>query len=145
MYKKLEGYQILKKGGERVHSFEKASFPLKIEYGLARCVELMRRIAIKQNGSTLEQQATCFGHLYTLEWPIKISPIANKTLDQARFEKVSLLPVTDVLLKVLEFLVKETPLLTKLLHKKQEIETWRTLVEYADARITMFSRKRIAG
>ena len=73
----------------------------------------MRGIAIKRNYSTLEQQANRFGHLYTLEWHIKISSIANKTLDQNKFEKVNLLPITDDLLKVRQFLVKEIPLLTK--------------------------------
>ena len=78
----------------------------------------MRGIAIKQNDSTLTQQANRFGHLYTLEWYTKISLIANKTLDQNKFEKVNLLPLTDDLLKVRQFLVKEIPLLTKRLHEK---------------------------
>ena len=74
----------------------------------------------------------------------KISSIANKTLDQKKFEKVNLLPITDDLLKVREFLVKEISLLTKRLHEKQEIETWKTLAEYAGTRITMFHRRRIS-
>ena len=111
--KKLGCYKIIKGDGERVPSFEKASLPLKMGYSLVCCVELMRRIAIERNDSTLEQQANRFGHLYTLEWYAKISSIANKTLDQNIFEKVNLLPITDDLLKVREFLVKEIPLLTK--------------------------------
>ena len=55
-----------------------------------------------------------------------------------------MLPITDDLLKVREFLVKEIPLLTKRLHEKQDIETWRTLAEYAGTRITMFNRRRIS-
>ena len=78
----------------------------------------MRGIAIKRNDSTLTQQANRFGHLYTLEWYTKISLIANKTLDQNKFEEVNLLPLTDDLLKVRQFLVKEIPLLTKRLHEK---------------------------
>ena len=111
--KTLRGYKIIERDGETVPSFEKASLPLKMEYTLVCCVELMRGIAIKRNYSTLEQQANRFGHLYTLEWHIKISSIVNKTLDQNKFEKVNLLPITDDLLKVRQFLVKEIPLLTK--------------------------------
>ena len=79
--KKLGGYKIIERDGERVPSFEKVSLPLKMGYSLVCCVELMRGIAIKRNNSTLEQQANGFGHLYTLEWHTKISSIANKTLD----------------------------------------------------------------
>lgn len=53
-----------------------------------------------------------------------------------------MLPITDDLVKVRGFLVKEIPLLTKRFHEKQEIETWRALAKYAGTRITMFNRRR---
>ena len=79
-----------------------------------------------------------FLELYKLEWQAKIANIYKKTLDDNKFEKALLLPLTDDLLKIRVFLKNSIPNLTKKLLESSDLVTWQPLA----IGLTVFNRRR---
>ena len=75
---------------------------------------------------------------------MKVSSVALQTSATKKLNKIQLLPLTEDLLKVREFLKNEIPKLTDALNEKATAENWRYLVELVGIRLTMFNRRWIS-
>ena len=142
--KVLGGYSMVDAEGDTVATFSKPSLPLKMGYTLDKCVQLAKGIAIKTNNAALTSNAEQFAQLYSLEWSVKISSVATRALATNKFNKVQLLPLTEDLLKIREYLKTEIPKATSLLLQLPSTESWRNLAELTGIRLTMFNRRRIS-
>lgn len=142
--KELGGYSLQDKNGEKIPSFSKPSLPLKMGYVLEKCCELVKGIAIKRNEEKLRQKAENFSNLYSLEWKYQISSISLKCLDDNRFEKTQLLPTTEDLLVVRDYLKTEIPKASDALVDLPTTDSWRRLAELVGIRLTMLNRRRIS-
>ena len=140
--KEVGGYTMINNEGEIVPSFSTPSLPLLIGYALEKCVSLYRGIGIKVNDKTVLDNAKNFLKLFKLEWTGKITTLCHKTLDVNRFNKVQLLPFTEDLLKVREYMKAQMPVLVKELGKNPNLDTWRMLAEITGSRLTIFNRRR---
>ena len=77
-----------------------------------------------------------------MEWSAKINTAALRTLDDSKFNRVTLLPITDDLLIIRAHLHKEIPRLTAKLNDSKELSDWRALAEAVGSRLTIFNRRR---
>lgn len=140
--KALGGYAITSLDGEPVASFSTPSVPLKIGYTLSKCAELLRGKGIKTKNPDMENAAESFMKLFVMEWSQRINVISHKTLNTNRFEKVQLLPVTEDLLKLREYLKVGIRIYTEKLSVEVSMKNWRTLAEILGTRVTIFNRRR---
>lgn len=142
--KTLGGYSLSDKNGEKRPSFSKPSLPLKMGYVLEQICELSKGIAIKSNDEGLLKKAEQFSQLYSMEWRHQISSISVRCLDDNKFDKVQLLPTTNDLLIVRDYLKVEIPKATDALINLPTTESWRHVAELVGIRLTMLNRRRIS-
>ena len=140
--KALGGFNFQSSEGEPVPSFKTPSIPLKIGYTLSKCAELLRGQAIKSGNSHLESSAERFLKLYNMEWSQRVSSVSLKTIGTNKFEKVQLLPVTEDLLKIREYLKVAIRTQTNQLISSVNLKNWRKLAEILATRLTIFNRRR---
>ena len=140
--KKLGDFSMQSKEGNTLPTFEKPSVPLKLGYCIDQCCELVKGVAIRSSNEALLTSAERFSKLYKLEWSKKISGISLRCLDDNKFEKVQLLPLTEDLLKVRTYLKEEIPRATATLKKFPTNDNWRWLAEITGIRLTMLNRRR---
>ena len=103
---------------------------------------MLRGIGIKSKKCDILKDTKDFLQLYKLEWQTKISSLCRKALDVNKFNKVQLLPFTEDLLKVRQYMKEQIPLLTKQLNSSPTLELWRKLAEIAGSHLTVFNRHR---
>jgi len=77
-----------------------------------------------------------------MEWKAKISAVCHRTLDDNKFHREILLPITENLLKVRTFLKEQIPIITDRLRMTKCVEDWRYLAELVGTRLTIFNRRR---
>ena len=103
---------------------------------------ILRGIALRQKGAELKQKVDMFLELLDTEWLIKISSAALRTLSDGQFRKSQVLPVTEDLMKLREYLLAEIPKAMQQLLQIPEVVTWRQLSEMTVARILTLNKWR---
>ena len=141
--KRMGGYSMDTEEGEPVASFRFPSVPLKVGYTIEKCAGLLRSIGIKTRDVLVEQNAIKFLKLYEVEWGPSIATICLKTLGTNRFNKVQLLPVTDDLLKLRQFMKDGITIHRRALEKNCNLQNWRNLAEVLGCRLTIFNKRRV--
>ena len=132
------------KEGQTVPVFKKPSLPIKMGHCIDQCAELVKGIAIKSNNEELLTRAERFSKIFNLEWEKKVSSISLRCLDDNKFDKVQLLPITDDLMLVRKYLKDNIPSATRELEINPSVDTWRTMAEITAIRLTMLNRRRIS-
>ena len=102
-------------------------------YCIDQYCELEKRVAIRSSNEELSITAERFSQLYKFEWSKRISSISLRCLDDNKFEKVQLLPLTEDLLK---YLKEEIPPATKTLKYFPTNDNWRWLAEITAIKVT---------
>ena len=77
-----------------------------------------------------------------MEWKARISTVALRTLDDSKFNRVTMLPITDDLLKIRTYIKDQIPKLTAALHESKSLDDWRSLAEVLGVRLSIFNRRR---
>ena len=140
--RELGGFRLETVNGESVANFETPSLPLKIGYSIEKCCSLLKGIGIKARDKLMQEDAADFLELYRSEWVAQISTVCLKTMDESKFNRVTLLPITEDLLKLRTFLKMEIPKTTQKLKESKDLESWRHLAEILATRSTIFNRRR---
>lgn len=140
--KELGGFKMVNNDGEIMPKFDTPSLPLLVGYAMEKCASLLNGIAIKARDNDTVASAKNFLKLYKLEWETKVSSTCLKNMNVNRFNKVQLLPITEDLMKVRDFMKEKIPELTSSLMADPSLETWRKLAEITGARLTIFNRRR---
>ena len=63
-------------------------------------------------------------------------------MDDSKFNRITLLPITDDLLIVRKHLQTEIPRLTEKLNDSKDLDDWRAFAEAVGCRLTIFNRRR---
>ena len=77
-----------------------------------------------------------------MEWCGRINTAALRTMDDSKFNRITLLPITDDLLIIRTHVQTEIPKLTARLNDSKTLFDWRTLAEVVGSRLTIFNRRR---
>ena len=110
--KDLGGFGYQTEEWKNVAFFTIPSLPLKIRYLIEKGCVLAKAIGIKTNISQLISDSESFLELYKLESAPKISTVCFKTVDLNKFNKIMLLPLTEDVMKVRNYLKRNIPDLT---------------------------------
>ena len=142
--KKMAGYTMVSENGIEEPAFKKASLPLKIGYALESAIMLKKGMGIRNRQQNLIDHSLAFFDLFQLEWSIRLTSSAKRTLVNNKFNKVIESPVTSDLLKIKEYLEKEIKEFTDKLKENSNLVTWRKLSEVFVIRLITFNKKRSA-
>ena len=127
---------------EEIGAFASPSFALKIGHALKGCANILRGIALRKKSKEMKADVNAFTELIDSEWAVKISASALRTLNEAMFNKTPVLPVTDNLVKIRNYLVNEMPLKIQDQAKNPQLATWRCLAELCITRILLSNKWR---
>ena len=98
--KDLAGHEVHNEDGERLSCFTTPSLPLKIVYALDSVASLVHGYGLRQNDDSIVKSANGFQQLYQHEWSIKISSASLRILEDNKFNRFDILPVTADLMKL---------------------------------------------
>ncbi len=83
-----------------------------------------------------------FIQLYENEWHNKVTTPAHHNLALKKHNRPSILPVTEDLLAIRNYNLKEIALLTEKVEKSPTTENWKELAELTLTRLIMFNKRR---
>ena len=127
---------------DNLASVKTPSLALKIGHSLKRCAALLRGIALRKRERDLKETVDSFLELLEAEWSTKVSAAALRSLSDNQFYKTPILPLTEDLIKLREFLTREIPASTQRLLNQPTLQEWRSLAELTVGRIIIFNKRR---
>ena len=135
---------MVSENGIEEPAFKKASLPLKIGYALESAIMLKKGMGIRNRQQNHIDDSSAFFDLFQVEWSVRLTSSAKRTLENNKFNKVIEFPVTSDLLKVKDYLEKEIKDLTDKLKENSDLDTWRKLSEVCVTRLITFNKRRSA-
>ena len=120
------------------------SFGLRVGHQLRRCGELGRSIALNwQHDKAMLKKAESFLQVGNFEWPSVVSGPALSTLSKQKQNKPHLLPCTDDLIKLVQYLKTHMSELGEQLNDQvQSYHSWHELCELAITRVIIVNKRR---
>ncbi|XP_062608302.1 uncharacterized protein LOC134270140 [Saccostrea cucullata] len=123
--------------------YKTPSLALKIGYSLKKCAGIMKGNALRTGDSEVEAKASKFIELYELKWNEEITPHAYRTLEEMRRNRVHLIPLTNDVILLNNYLQNEfQKAYDRLTEEKSNKDAWSLLCELILAQIILFNRRR---
>ncbi|MEW8543328.1 MAG: hypothetical protein AB2693_07305 [Candidatus Thiodiazotropha sp.] len=123
-------------------TFKKPTVGRKIGRLLKQCSFVMEGQASRNEDDVKEKNARRIRTLIELEWRYKVNAIASKTLEENRRQKPVLLPTTEDLIKVKDYLAIELERRQKHLEADISMDNFQALQSVVLCRLIMFNRLR---
>lgn len=128
---------------EGISVFKIPSLALQLGHHLKKVAGTLCGEAVRDDNRNELENAENFMKLMSWEWADKIGSIALATLQTNKHNKPQLLPLTEDLLLLKDFLVKGVTENMGMLKKHPEDrDTWRELCEHTMAWILLFNKRR---
>ena len=99
-------------------------------------------MGIRQQNGPLKEEAETFIQLHSSEWTDKVSSIALATLKTNNFNKPEMLPVTEDLVLLKNFLIQTMEGENKHITEDPSYASLRALAEATQSRIILFNKRR---
>lgn len=123
--------------------YRKPSLALKLGHSLKKLAEIKRGQCMRSGDDAGKNDAENYILLHETEWAEKVSSHALQTLAERKFNEPSLLPLTEDVVKLKGFLLKEMQTLITLLNGSQvSVSIWRDLAMATLCRVTVFNKRR---
>lgn len=132
--------QFEEKNGEKVVGTP--SLALKLGHALKKCIYIVRGKALRSKDKAVLEDVEHFEKLMDAEWNTSISHHSIATLDERKYNKPDLLPITSDLQKLRQFIVSRISSLTVSLRTQPSLQKWRELVELVLVRLILFNKRR---
>ena len=137
--RKISGYKMNK---EDIFVFETPSLAIRLGHHIIKCAEIKRGRCIRDGSDIILKQTANFIDLYHIEWTDRMSSVALASLKTNKFNKEEALPLTEDLVLLKTFLVKNINLLNSSISKETPYAVYRSLLEYTLVRIILFNERR---
>lgn len=116
---------------------------MKIGCSLKKCAGILKGNALITGDENLERKAAKFMELYDLKWNEEVTAHAHRTLKEMKRNQVQLIPLTDDVMLLNDFLHKEIQeAQQKLTENKNNKDAWCQLSEVTLAQLILFNRRR---
>ncbi|KAJ8969912.1 hypothetical protein NQ314_001529 [Rhamnusium bicolor] len=127
---------------EKVTAFKIPSLALKIGYLLRKCVALESGAALRKGLIRRHNELKPFTELIDLEWAVKISSKALTTLHRKKINATQLLPLTNELMKLNEYLKEQIQLLKCQVQQNCTRQVWSNLASVTLSHTILFNKRR---
>lgn len=119
------------------------SLALKIGHSLRKCAAFLKGQSLRVGDFKVDKKLSSFLQLLDLEWEIRVSSNALSTLVKRKINSATLLPLTEDLMKLNNFLAKEISIFQVLLQNNPcETVAWLKLAQATLSRIILFNKRR---
>ncbi|XP_078314008.1 uncharacterized protein LOC111109333 [Crassostrea virginica] len=128
---------------QETSQFKTPSLALKIGCSLKKCAGILKGNALRTGDESLERKAAKFMELYDLKWNEEVTAHAHRTLKEMKRNQVQLIPLTDDVMLLNDFLSKEIQeAQQRLTENKNDKDAWCHLNEMTLAQLILFNRRR---
>ncbi|KAK7475438.1 hypothetical protein BaRGS_00033319, partial [Batillaria attramentaria] len=134
--KKLCEYEPL------TNSYRNPSLALKLGHDLKKCAGILRSQALMAGDCILQKEAADFRDLCESDWQDNISSCALSTLETKKYNKPHVLPLTEDMKKVTEYIADQRAATLFELKTAPSGSSWHALAKIALANIILFNRRR---
>ncbi|KAJ8313192.1 hypothetical protein KUTeg_009255 [Tegillarca granosa] len=137
-----DGDNSSKKAGydEQSQMFKTPSLALKIGQSLEKCARYKRSDAIKENNKCKQKEAEDFLCLYKSDWKDDVSSVASNSLNDQKYNKAQLLPLTDDVVKLNKHLQSTANSLCKKIGNNPDL--YSKLAQVLLTQVILFNRRR---
>lgn len=122
--------------------YELPSLALKLGHSLKKLAQIKVGQALRKRDDIRLKEATNYLKLHENEWGERISSQANNTLAERKFNQENVLPLTDDIVRVRDYILKETQLLMEQVQTFPDMRSWRKLAYLVLCRVCIFNRRR---
>lgn len=122
--------------------YELPSLALKLGHSLKKLAQIKVGQALRKRDDIGLKEATNYLKLHENEWGERISSQANNTLAERKFNQENVLPLTDDIVRVRDYILKETQLLMEQVQTFPDMRSWRKLAYLVLCRVCIFNRRR---
>ena len=123
-------------------TFGNPSLALKLGHSLAKCAQVQKGIAIREDNVEMRQEAESYLGLHNPDYSDMISSPALSTLKCRKHNKPLELPLTEDLIKLKQYLERKLVDLTSKLRTSPCHSTWRQLADVVLSRVLTFNKRR---
>nr|XP_022307366.1 uncharacterized protein LOC111113406 [Crassostrea virginica] len=128
---------------QETSQFKTPSLALKIGCSLKKCAGILKGNALRIGDESLERKAAKFMELYDLKWNEEVTAHAHRTLKEMKRNQAQLIPLTDDVMLLNDFLSKEIQeAQQRLTENKNDKDAWCHLNEMTLAQLILFNRRR---
>ena len=127
---------------ENSHRYLKASTAIKIGHTLKRLAMIVKGKAMENQDTESRSRAEDFLELYQMNWTHEVSRHAHRTLHENKRNKVRILPLTEDIMLLSQYLKKTTERCVQELQGTMNQAAWVTLNKVMLARIIVLNRRR---
>lgn len=117
------------------------SLAVKLGHSIKKCAGIVRNQALMSGDAEIQKTSACFRELCESEWK-DISSCALSTLEGRKYNKPHVLPLTEDLKKVTNYLGENRKKCLSALRSNPTSSTWLNLAKVCLANIIMFNRRR---
>ena len=118
------------------------SLALKLGFALRKCGEIVLSEAYETNDQLLKGKAKGFIRMYEMEWKYAVSSHALRTLEEQKWQRPSVLPLTDDVVKLQKRLEREASEIRQEMAQCVTKERWFRHCKVTLAQVTLFNRRR---
>ncbi|KAG5873093.1 hypothetical protein JTB14_035245 [Gonioctena quinquepunctata] len=119
------------------------SLALKLGHSLRKCAQIIRGKALREGDLTIDREMKGFLDIMEFEWKNRVSSAALKTMVDRKMDCAHLLPVTEDIMKLNDFLDSLIEIYTNNLIDQVDISrSWQKLTSAVLARIIIFNKRR---
>ncbi|PIK49808.1 hypothetical protein BSL78_13310 [Apostichopus japonicus] len=122
--------------------YQTPSLALKLDHSLKRCAEICRSNGIKLADNAMKERAERFHDLCCLEWANNVSSHALTTLYRNKFNKPTILPLTDDVCLLHRHLSSIMADASQRMQQSPDRLAWYQLAEATLAKVILFNRRR---
>lgn len=124
------------------NKFTTPSLALRIGHSLAKVCEILHCHAIMTLDENLAKSCVAFRTLYQTKWPEFISSSARRTLSEMKYNKPTMLPPTEDVAKLNNYLDKRSKSSVAALTEERTQQNYSMLAQTTLVKIILFNRRR---
>jgi hypothetical protein len=129
-------------GSSSKKSFKAPGTAVHCGYEIKRAAVIIRCQALREMDMKKKDEIDVFLQLFDAEWHNRVTTPALNNLSLKKHNKPDVLPLTDDLLAVRNYVVGRIAVLTEKVRKSATRDNWRELAEVTLSRMIMFNKRR---
>lgn len=129
-------------GSSSKRTFKAPGTAVHCGYELKRAAVIVRCQALREMDVSKKDEIDVFLQLFDAEWHNRVTAPALDNLSLKKHNKPQVLPLTNDLLEVRNYIVKRIAYLTEKVMKSTTRDNWRELAEVTLSRLIMFNKRR---
>lgn len=124
------------------NTYKTPSLALKLGHSIRKCAMIVKSKGIKTEDEDLQRRGKDFDDLCANDWAAAVSSRALSTLGKRKWNKSSMLPLSEDVTAIQKHLNEKADKLQQQLKVNPNVNDWAELTQVALAKVILFNRRR---